>query len=120
MLDLADQFVMQLHNNTHPILGTVIVAGLLLQPFLGFINHWNFRKTQGPTAWTHIHVWYGRILVLLGMINGGLGLKLAANSTGGMIAYGVIAGVIGVTYLVWRDSSGRKLSQEPSRHPRAK
>ena len=81
-------------------MGTVIVAGLLLQPFLGFIHHWSFRKTQGPTAWTYTHVWYGRILILLGMINGGLGLKLAANSTGGMIAYGVVAGVIGVTYLV--------------------
>ena len=33
------------------------------------------------------------------MINGGLGLQLSADSTGGMIAYGVIAGIVGVTWI---------------------
>ncbi len=36
----------------------------------------------------------------LGIINGGLGLKLAANAPKCEIAYGVIAGVMAVTYAV--------------------
>lgn len=36
----------------------------------------------------------------MGMVNGGLGLKLAANSVGGEIAWGVLSGVFGLTYLV--------------------
>jgi hypothetical protein len=34
------------------------------------------------------------------MINGGLGLQLAENSTGGIIGYSVVAGVIAALYLV--------------------
>jgi hypothetical protein len=35
-----------------------------------------------------------------GIVNGGLGLQLAGNSKGGMIGYGVVAGIVGVLYLV--------------------
>lgn len=38
--------------------------------------------------------------MILGVINGGLGLKLAANTNGGKIVYGVVAGVVGLVYLV--------------------
>lgn len=36
---------------------------------------------------------------MLGVINGGLGLQLAANTRKGEIAYGVIAGVVLVIYV---------------------
>ena len=52
--------------------------------------------------------------MLLAIINGGLGLKLAANTNGGKIAYGVVAGVVGVCYVAFvlikrkgSDGSGR-------------
>jgi hypothetical protein len=93
----------QLHNNTHTILGTVVVAALLIQPFLGYIHHRRYLSTRKATTWTHIHVWYGRVLLLLGIINGGVGLKLAADtpahSNAGTIAYSVLAGVAGVGLL---------------------
>lgn len=42
----------------------------------------------------------GRALITLGMINGGLGLNFASDaSRGEYIAYGVIAGVIWVTWI---------------------
>lgn len=42
----------------------------------------------------------GRLLITLGMINGGLGLLLSSNaSRGDYIAYGVVAGVIWVAYI---------------------
>lgn len=89
----------KLENNAHTILGTVVVALLLLQPVFGYLHHRRFMTTQKRGKMTLFHVWYGRILILLGMLNGGFGLKLAANSTGGNIAYAVVAGVIGATYL---------------------
>jgi hypothetical protein len=41
----------------------------------------------------------GRLFLLLGIINGGTGLKLADNTTGGIIAYAVVAGVFAVAYI---------------------
>lgn len=38
--------------------------------------------------------------MLLGIINGGLGLQLASNTTGGEIAYGVVGGISGVGILL--------------------
>lgn len=79
---------------------------MLIQPFIGFTQHYLFRKKQKQTPASHLHIWYGRLLILLGMINGGLGLRLAGNSragtsTAGTIAYGVVAGVVGVAYLAF-------------------
>ena len=55
---------------------------------------------RGPWRWVgQGHMWLGRCLVLLGMINGGLGLELARNTKKGEIGYGVVAGVMGVGYL---------------------
>lgn len=38
--------------------------------------------------------------MVLAVVNGGLGLKLANNTTGGKIAYGAAAGVMAVAYAV--------------------
>ncbi|KAK0623972.1 hypothetical protein B0T14DRAFT_406985, partial [Immersiella caudata] len=89
-----------LHNDPHTILGTFIVAALLLQPIIGYIHHRKYIRTQQRSAWSTIHVWYGRALLLLGIINGGLGLQLAkespAYSEPGMIVYSILAGLAGV------------------------
>ena len=46
------------------------------------------------------HIWMGRALITLGMINGGLGLLLSGNATRGEeIAYGVVAAVIWVSWI---------------------
>jgi hypothetical protein len=38
--------------------------------------------------------------MVCGIVNGGLGLELAGNCKGGMIGYGVVAGVVGVLYIL--------------------
>ncbi|GFG22425.1 hypothetical protein IFM61606_02285 [Aspergillus udagawae] len=91
----------RLHNNAHTIFGTVIVVLMLLQPFLGTIHHWMYIRKKTRTALAPVHVWLGRILIVLGMVNGGLGLRLADNTHGGKIAYVVVAGVCGAMYLAW-------------------
>lgn len=59
--------------------------------------------THKKTAWTHLHVWYGRVLIFLGIVNGGLGLYLASDtpaySRAGTIAYSVLAGTSGTVLL---------------------
>ncbi|KAL4970414.1 cytochrome b561 domain-containing protein [Aspergillus stella-maris] len=89
----------RLHNNGHTTLGTVIVVFLLVQPLIGFWHHRRFKKTQSAGIWTHIHIWLGRVFLVLGIINGGTGLKLADNTTGGIIAYAVVAGLFGLAYI---------------------
>lgn len=88
-------------SNGHPILGTIIIALLLLQPVLGYVHHrlYIVHRKGGRTAWGVAHVWYGRLLIVLAVINGGLGLQLSDNTIKGEIAYGVVAGVMFLLYL---------------------
>ena len=85
---------------THTIFGTVLIFLFLIQPFLGILHHLQYRKSLNRAPISYAHIWYGRILMLCGIINGGLGLKLAANTKKGKIAYGVVAGAVVVGYAV--------------------
>jgi hypothetical protein len=93
---------MGLLNSYHPIIGIVVLVALFFQPILGYLHHALFKKHNHRTLWSYGHIWLGRIAITLGIINGGLGLKLAdsmhMSSRGGMIAYGVIAGFM---WLAW-------------------
>lgn len=84
--------------NTHPILGLIVVCGLFFQPFLGIGHHVLFKRKGGPNALTYPHIWWGRILITIGIINGYLGLQLSHNTTTIEVAYAVVAGLI---WLVW-------------------
>ncbi|KAL8921979.1 MAG: hypothetical protein Q9208_005433 [Pyrenodesmia sp. 3 TL-2023] len=96
---MATEFDAWTASNGHPILGTVIVALLLLQPVLGYVHHRIYVRRKEKTVWGVAHVWYGRVLILLAVINGGLGLQLSDNTVKGEIAYGVVAGVMFLLYL---------------------
>ncbi|GAB7337801.1 hypothetical protein MBLNU457_4211t1 [Dothideomycetes sp. NU457] len=80
-------------SNGHAIIGIVVVGILLFQAGGGLLAH----STNGRFM-NVFHKWLGRATVTLGAINGGLGLQLAANTTGGEIAYGVVAGVFFLLY----------------------
>jgi len=85
----------------HTVLGTVLFGLFLIQPFLGLYHHLQYRKTSTRKPLSHVHIWLGRILIVAGIINGGLGLELAANaSKRQLIAYGVVSGVVGVLYIL--------------------
>ncbi|KAI0889637.1 uncharacterized protein GGS22DRAFT_148788 [Annulohypoxylon maeteangense] len=85
-------------TNAHPIIGIVILAVLALQPPLGVIHHSKFKRLGRRTAYSHLHLWIGRLTLTLGIINGGLGLRLAHAEKGVIIAYSVVAGLI---WLLW-------------------
>ena len=76
-----------------------MIGLLLLQPVLGYVHHLIYVKEHKRTLWIYSHIWYGRALILLAVINGGLGLQLSGNTVKGEIAYGVIAGVMFLLYI---------------------
>ena len=81
-------------NLYHPIIGIIVIALLVFQPVLGLLHHRIYRTSLKASFCSVIHVWLGRVAITLGIINGGLGLRLADNTSKGVIAYGVIAGVV--------------------------
>ncbi|KAG4435577.1 hypothetical protein IFR05_008923 [Cadophora sp. M221] len=111
---LGDMRSMKFASTTHILCGLIIVGLFLLQPIFGIIHHIQYKRNLARAGVSHLHIWYGRILMVLAVVNGGLGLKLAANTTNGKIAYGVVAGVVGLAYIVVcvlkRKGAGRGLT----------
>lgn len=89
----------------HPIIGFIVVEGsLLFQPLMGLYSHLYNLRTGHKSVVAYIHRWFGRIMVILGIINGGLGFLLAGIGSrgcpvGAAVAYSVVAGVIVIAYL---------------------
>jgi hypothetical protein len=108
---MINNIPVNLLDNYHPIVGIIVFVLLFFQPILGFIHHLKFKKYSRRTVWSYGHLWLGRILITLGMINGGLGLLLASDAPastgfapkrGQIIAYGVIAGIM---WLLWASAA---------------
>lgn len=110
--------------NAHPIIGLIVFLFLTIQPFAGVLHHNSYKKTHRRTITSYFHVWTGRLLIILGMINGGLGIKLAGDvRTGYKIAYGVVAGAVGVAYLiaaVFGEIKRSKGGSSPERNDKAR
>jgi hypothetical protein len=93
-------------NDAHPIIGIVLFALLAFQPLLGYLHHVYFKRYNKRAVWSYGHIWFGRIAIILGIVNGGLGLRLAkrtgfmAPSRGAVIGYSVVAGIFGLAYVV--------------------
>lgn len=101
-------------TDSHVIIGLIIFSVANIQPWIGYVHHIVFKKRllklkegietkkPGRTTITIFHIWIGRILILLGVINGGLGLRLAATTPfqtastthKAEIAYGILAGLM--------------------------
>ncbi|KAG9231309.1 integral membrane protein-like protein [Amylocarpus encephaloides] len=108
-----------LFTNTHSVLGVAVVALFLVQPLLGLVHHHMYKRTGGRTIFSHLHIWYGRSLMLLAVINGGLGLDLATDNRPITIAYSVVAGVFGLAYIAVTilKRKGNSLRHEEKREP---
>jgi hypothetical protein len=77
----------------HPVIGLIVFGLITLQPIGGCLGHLRYKRTGRSSILSSLHVWIGRFVITLGMINGGLGLLLAGNSTHSQqVAYGVVAG----------------------------
>lgn len=90
----------------HQLIGYVVFGSLLLfQPALGMIQHYKYRKYGKSTIFGQVHRWHGRVLIVFGIINGGLGLYVSGRIGSenvprwAVIAYGVVAGLVGLFYI---------------------
>ncbi|KAK3713043.1 hypothetical protein LTR37_008728 [Vermiconidia calcicola] len=86
-------------RESHAIIGILLLIVLLFMPFLGAIHHKVYKTVQKRTGWSYVHIFTGRAAILLGMVNGGLGLQLADARSAYTIAYCVFAGLMGVLYI---------------------
>ncbi|KAI8629405.1 iron reductase domain protein [Xylariaceae sp. FL1651] len=86
-------------TENHTLLGTVVVTLFGVQPIGGYIHHAYYLKHQKRGIVSYSHIWYGRTLMILGIVNGGLGLQLAGAGKSLIIAYSVVAGVIFLVYI---------------------
>ena len=50
---------------------------ILLQPAMGLLQHQYYKRHGERSIFSHIHRWNGRIFIILGWVNSGLGLHLA-------------------------------------------
>ncbi|TLS27786.1 hypothetical protein PpBr36_00761 [Pyricularia pennisetigena] len=89
-----------LMTNTHTVLGTVVCCLLLIQPALGYAHHRHYVKHQRRGAISYLHIIYGQMLMLLGLINGGLGLELVGVSNPIIVAYAIVSAFVFVVYAI--------------------
>lgn len=97
---------------------------MVLQPILGALHHTSYKRQGRRGALSHVHVWYGRALMILGIINGGLGLQLARANMAFRTAYIVLAAVIAGPYFLaipWLEMRKAKASKsQATRGPSGK
>jgi large-conductance mechanosensitive channel len=110
----------------HPIIGLILLGLIFLQPFYELANHLFYDKYAKIANLGYVHVWLGRLLLLLGIVNGGLGFAFSDQLPGNTwsnaprIAYGVIATVVVFVYIavcvVWQQVRVvRKMSEFSNR-----
>ncbi|KAK5092942.1 hypothetical protein LTR70_005194 [Exophiala xenobiotica] len=83
----------------HQSIGFFVVAMLVLfQPAMGLYQHLHYHKTGGRTIFGVMHRWLGRSMIILGIVNGGLGWHLTHNA-GAYTPYAVVAAIVFLIYI---------------------
>ncbi|KAE8552277.1 hypothetical protein EYB25_006171 [Talaromyces marneffei] len=93
-------------SSYHQIIGIIVISSLILfQPAMGLLQHRYWRKSGQKGTFAYLHRWLGRTMIALGIVNAGLGFwftgigsSMAPN--GAVVAYGVVAGVVGIGYVL--------------------
>ncbi|KAF3907023.1 hypothetical protein AA313_de0207411 [Arthrobotrys entomopaga] len=85
---------------SHQFIGVVVIVLLFLQAILGATHHINF-KMKGKRTWvSYCHIWLGRSAIIVGIVNGGLGLPLANASPIPRAIYSGVAAIVFGIYLL--------------------
>ena len=59
-------------NSAHQVIGLILVAFAFVQATGGFIHHRIYKQTQRPTPIGVAHRYAGRIIILVGVVNGAM------------------------------------------------
>jgi hypothetical protein len=85
----------------HKRIGTVIPCLMALQPIFGYLNHRLYLQRGERTALSYVHINFGRILILLGAINGFFGQgNRGPDYTHGRTIWGAIFGIVLGIYII--------------------
>lgn len=106
---IADR--LQWFNVPHVQLGTAVVVLMILQPVLGWWHHRNYVAYAKRTAASYLHIWYGRALLVLGIVNGGIGLQLTRAETAYTVGYILVCVVATTGYaasMFWKASKSTR------------
>ncbi|GAA5807664.1 hypothetical protein MFLAVUS_001035 [Mucor flavus] len=99
----------------HSTIGTILTIGAWIQVIMGVTNHYVFRYRlknnclPASRPWNnHAHIWLGRILMVLALVNIPLGMKMKRF---GYISFGLYAAwvtllAIVFTGLIWMKQDG--------------
>ena len=63
-------------DESHQIIGIVVVLSLIVQAWLGYSHHRNYKKLGRRTWFSYSHLWAGRVVIVLGMVNAVLYVNL--------------------------------------------
>ncbi|KAF5575514.1 uncharacterized protein FSUBG_13904 [Fusarium subglutinans] len=85
-------------HEPHVVLGTIVCVLMIVQPVLGWMHHRNYVKYQRRTTISYGHIWYGRGIMVVGIINGGIGLQLSSASTGLIVGYSIVGILVSAIY----------------------
>jgi hypothetical protein len=101
----------------HVIIGLLATSMIILiQPAMGTLQHLHFRKTGGRSIYGYIHRWNGRVAIILGMINQGLGFQLVGIGTvvhtHSLVRNFVVLGVLGGIWLTLVMWDGRRVARK--------
>ena len=66
-LSLCTQF--SAFREPHQVLGLIVLGLLLVQGPVGYGHHVLYKSGKGRTALADIHVWMGRVIIAVGMVN---------------------------------------------------
>lgn len=94
-------------------MGIVTLVTLFFQPILGFVHHARFKQLGRRTFWSHMHLWNGRIGITVGIVNGGLGLRLANAPFSIKVAYIVVAAIVWFFWFVVAVISEIRRARQP-------
>ncbi|RYP09894.1 hypothetical protein DL764_001028 [Monosporascus ibericus] len=82
------------------VIGILVLVFVVVQFALGFMHHRVYKKTQQTTKMAPIHVWLGRLAIILGVANGFTGFTLAGSPKNNYVLMGIVLFVFPVIVLV--------------------
>lgn len=108
-------------NSPHQILGILVFVFMFAQFILGYLHHRMHKKNDGKASpLAPFHIWLGRTVMIMGVVNGFLGFPFALSPKYDFILLGLILVIVpAVVFLILFKSFfrkkiwGRKSSQEP-------
>jgi hypothetical protein len=90
-----------LYLKAHTYIGTIVPGLMIIQPLFGFLHHRGYLQKGARTVASYVHIYFGRILILAGAINGIVGRKNEGTDYAhGRTIYSALVGVVLGIYVI--------------------